>query len=155
MKRGGQSMEKVVVVTDLGHLKAYRLTIDRAGRKSPRLDLIQSADADEAREKQSEKFTDSAGRFKRDGGQPSGAGYGERHGIAREEEKRLIRSTARTIVSVLRKERCQGWYLAAAKSMNKALLDRLDEEAKGKLEKNLQSDLTNIPKADILRHFDE
>jgi hypothetical protein len=106
-------------------------------------------------EKQSEKFTDSAGRFKRDGGQPSGAGYGERHGIAREEEKRLIRSTARTIVSVLRKERCQGWYLAAAKSMNKALLDRLDEEAKGKLEKNLQSDLTNIPKADILRHFDE
>jgi hypothetical protein len=87
MKRGGQSMEKVVVVTDLGHLKAYRLT------------------------------TDSAGRFKRDGGQPSGAGYGERHGIAREEEKRLIRSTARTIVSVLRKERCQGWYLAAPEAL--------------------------------------
>jgi hypothetical protein len=145
-------MNKIVIAVDLGHLKAYGITTTVTGDK---IDLIESYDSVEAHGKLSEKFTDADGKFGQGGGK-NGAitGNGESHNTKLEIEKRAIRLLARDISALITKQKCSKWYLAASKQINSQILENLPPAVKACLDKNITSDLTKIPKSEILKHFE-
>jgi hypothetical protein len=90
------------------------------------------------------------------GGGKNGAakGYGEPHNLKLEMEKKAAKLISNDINAIIRKEGLPKWYLAASKMINSQILDNLDAGVKAKLDKNIMSNLTNIEKSDIIKHFD-
>ena len=142
----------IIVVTDLGHFKAYRIT--QKPLESPRVTMIESYDAVEGHGKLVDKLSDMAGRFGRGGGkEEAGMASGERHNIETETEKRLVKMIAKNIDALIAGEKCEVWHLAAAKKINRQVLDRIKPDVKAKLDKIITADLTKIDKSEILTYF--
>lgn len=148
-------MDKVIVLTDLGRLVAYKLMTDPDGLESPRIEMIKCIECPEARSRTSDLLSDSAGRFRRAGKADNGtrAGYGERHNMQNESQRRRVKTTADQISTILAAEGRPPWHLAAAKGINNALLDELEPRDKTMLRTNLKADLTNLSKAEVLSRF--
>ncbi len=145
-------MEKIIIVADLGHFKAYRVTKERL--ESPLVQLIESYDSIEGHGKLVDKFSDMAGRFGRGSGQDeAGMDSGERYTIELEMEKRLIKMIAEDINAVITREKCHKWYLAAGGKINRQIVEKLSPEVIEKLDKNIAADLTKTEKSEILSHF--
>lgn len=146
-------MDKIViVVADLGHFKAYRVT--REALESPKVQLIESYDSLEGHGKLVDKFSDMAGRFGRGGGKDEPVmDSGERHSIELEMEKRLIKMIAEDIDSVIMREKCEKWHLAAGEKINRQVVENLKPHVRDKLDKNVAADLTKIEKSGILSYF--
>lgn len=146
-------MSKVIIVVDLGHFKAYRVTKDPF-EKSPKTEIIESYDSLEARLKLSDKLSDAAGRYRQAVGKNSkAAGFGEAHHIETENEKRLIKQIAEDINQLITRERCDSWYLAAGKNINSQIVENLEPAIRAKLVKNVPSNLTKAGKSEMLGHF--
>ncbi|MEN8264647.1 MAG: host attachment protein [Nitrospirota bacterium] len=147
-------MEKIIIITaDLGHFKVYRVTKDPL-EKSPGITLIESYDSIEGHVKLGDKLSDAAGRFRRGGGKDEAAkGSGERHNIKLETEKRIIKMIAKDIDTYVVSEKCDKWFLAAGKKINRNIIERLKPEIKAKMVKNLSVDLTKVKKSEILGYF--
>ncbi len=148
-------MEKLIVTADLGHFKAYRFISDPKELQSPRVEPLKSFDLMGARKKLSEQVSDSAGRFKRSDRRTDDvrAGYGERHNIETENERRLIKRIAENIATILGKAKVDEWNLAAGVKINSAILQELSPEIKEKLTRNLKSNLINASKAELVERF--
>lgn len=145
-------MNKIVVVADLGHFNAYKLSKTPQG--TGKLDLIESSCSVGAHGKYSEKVTDQAGKFGESIGKYSSAqGSGEAHNIDLENEKRMVKNIAKTISKIIKEEKCDGWYLAAEKSINGQIVEFLDPAVKAKLEKNIAANLTKADKTEIASRF--
>ena len=145
-------MSKIVVVTDLGHFNAYMLSKTPMG--TGKLDLIEQFDSLDAHGKYSDKFSDQAGNFGESVGKSSFAkGSGEAHNIDIENEKRLVKTIAKTINRIVTEERCDSWHLAAEKSINSQIVEYLDQAVKSKLEKNISANLTKADKSEIISRF--
>lgn len=146
-------MNKIIVVVDLGHFKAYTL-IKKTG-ESARLELLESQDLLAAHGKLSDKLSDRAGNFGEGVGKNTAAtGYGEPHSIASENEKRLIKLIANNINRVIAKENCAKWYLAAGKAINSQIIENLAADIKAKLGKNIALNLTKTGKTKILSYVE-
>jgi hypothetical protein len=145
-------MNKIVVIADLGHLKAYKLS--KTDQGTVKLDMIESIDFSEAKGKFSDKYSDQSGNFGGAIGKNAAAtGFGEAHGIATEKEKRLVKSIAQSINRIIRADNCAGWYMAAVKTINNQVVAFLDNEVKTRLEKNISADLTKTPKSELIARF--
>jgi hypothetical protein len=149
----------MLVVADLGCLKAYRITTDESS-SSPRLDLIEAFYNTNAQTKLTDKVTDEAGRF--EGGNPmsqAGGGNGERHNIQLEINKRAIRDFARKIELWVKHELTRDGeepgdiYFAASKAIHKQILNHLEPHARVRVVKNIAEDLTKVHKSQLLGHF--
>lgn len=141
----------IIVVADLGHFKAYRIT--QEPMESPRVTMIESYDSTEGHGKLVDKLSDMAGRFGKGGKDEAGMGSGERHNIETETEKRLIRMIAKSIDALIGGEKCHVWHLAAAKKINRQVVDKLKPDVKARLDKNITADLTKIDKSEVLNYF--
>jgi hypothetical protein len=147
-----ESMNKIVVIVDLGHFKAYKLS--KTDQGTGKLDMIESFDLSEAHEKFSDKYSDQSGNFGGAVGKNAAAtGFGEAHNITTEKEKRLVKNIAQSINRIIRADHCDGWYMAAVKTINNQVVALLDNEVKAKLEKNISADLTKAPKSEIIARF--
>ena len=123
-------MNKLICVVDLGHFKVYR--VSKESFESPRIELLKSYDTIEGHGRLSEKLTDSAGRFGMMGGKKGIKGYGEAHNIQLDARKKAIRNIAKDITSLIKKEKCNEWYLAAGKSINNQLIEHIDQSHFGR-----------------------
>jgi Protein required for attachment to host cells len=145
---------KLVVVADLGHLKVYQVEYDEYN-SSPRVELVESLNTDEADGRISDKLTDEAGRFH--GGQRGQSEirtYGERHNIKLEFQRRAIGGLAKSINQIVRNRAGdREVFLAANKEIHHQLLDRLDPEVRGRMDKVVQEDLTWVNGTELLSHF--
>ena len=147
-------MVKLLVVVDLGHFKAYRLS--KTDQATPHLELIDSFDITAAHGKMSDKVTDGPGKFGgRGGGEWSAKGYGEPHASALEEQKRQVKTLKDAIATALRQTKAVSWCLAAERSMLKQLVDMLDQESAAKLTKQVAANLTKADKAELIKRFAE
>ncbi len=144
-------MGEVVIVTDLGHFKAYRLVQNPL--ESPRLELIKEEDIIDAHGRLSEKLTDEAGRFGMGGERSSLKGYGEKHNLESEMEKKIIKSISREIIEIIKSENPERWHLSAAKTINNKILSYIDQGILRKLKKNIKADLTKLSKKELLGYF--
>ena len=145
-------MDKIIITTDLGHFRAYKLTETARGRE--KLDLIGSYDSIEGHGKLGEKLSDSAGQFSRGGGNGQKAqGSGQPNNLEQEMEKQLSRMIARDINSLIKKEDYTAWCLAAPTKINSSIVRQLKPGVKTALIKNITADLTTIDKSKIPGYF--
>jgi len=140
--------DKMIVLADLGRVKAFRVTYDMMTSK-PQLELVFDCEFPEAHGRLLDKVTDEAGRFPMGGA--SGMSNGENHNLRIETERRLIRLVAGKINELARSERC--WYLAAGEGINGRIIDQLSPETRAALYKNIAADLLKTPKQQILDYF--
>ncbi len=146
-------MSKIIIVVDLGHFKAFKVT--KAQMESPRITLIESHDSIDARTKLGDKLSDSAGRFKRGEGQRTEAkGYGEPHNMKIEFERRLTKQIANEISTLITKEDSHNWDLSAPGRINGKIIEHLAPNVKSKLGKSITADLTMTAKSKILSYFE-
>jgi len=144
-------MNTLIIVVDLGHFKVYR--VSKKILESPRIDNLKSYDNIEAHTRLGEKLSDDAGRFGLIGGKKGVKGYGEPHNMKLEAKKKLLKNIADDINTLIMKNKCDEWCLAAGKSINKQILDNLDQSVRAKLKMNIKSDLTKKHKTDLLSCF--
>ena len=142
---------KIVVVTDLGSLKAYQFINAQPG-VSPRLELIEDLQLNGAHQKLTDQVSDLAGRFA-NSGQGSGASAGERHNIELEHRKRLVKQITEKVTSLLRAETVDGCYFAASREINHSITESLPPQLQGKLLRNVSADLTKLSKAELLERL--
>lgn len=142
---------KLVVVTDLGSFKAFRVE-ESEFNSTPRLEKIQEFDTVTGHERIQDITTDAAGRFPR-GTATSEMSAGERHNIELEQRRRLVKQLASTIGDLIRQDHFEDCYVAASKEIHKQLLDELPSEVRSKITKDIASNLTKVDKNDLLKHF--
>src|SRR6266404_1910097 len=144
---------KLVVVTDLGSFKAYKLETN-SQHSLPRLELIEEFNLVDAHGKMMEHLTDLAGRYHAPVMGKWATPWGERHNIELEKKRRLVKQVAHALTDLLRREAVDGCYLAAGKEINHQILAELPRQVRARIEKIVPCDLTKAEKADVLRHFD-
>ena len=78
---------------------------------------------------------------------------GERHNIALESRKRLVRQLAERFNALARGPEVERCLMAASREINRQLLSELEPPVRAKIEKNVPADLTKLEHAEIMRHF--
>lgn len=142
--------DTVIVATDLGSFKAYRL--DRTAMNTPRLEVIEEMEFVDGHGKLGDKQTDQAGRYKVPT-QSMAMSYGERQKIGLELRRRLIRQAAEQLRGVVTNREVERCYFAASSEINDQILDEAGPEVRRKIERNVGCNLTNVEKSELLRHF--
>lgn len=144
-------MEKIIIVADLGHFKAYKVSKNML--ESPRIELSRSYDSIEAHGRLGDRLSDEAGRFGVNGGRKGIKGYGEPHNIRLEMRRKLIKQIANEINNLIKNTKYEKWCLAAGKNINNQIIKNLEPAVKERLEKNVMADLTKTRKSEILDYF--
>ena len=143
---------KLVIVTDLASLKAYKLSRPDP-ESSLRLELVDHLELNGAHEKLTDKVSDLAGRFGKGGGPASGAAVGERHNIELEQRKRLVKQLTGKLNQLLRADEVEGCFFAASKEINNQILEGLDARLRAKIETSIAADLTKLSKSELLERL--
>jgi hypothetical protein len=145
----------LVIVTDLGCFKAYRLE-NHQPKPTRRLLPVEEFNNADAHGKLVEKVTDLSGRFPRSTGASGASGVmsdGERHNIQLEARKRMVRQLAQRLNALARAKNVDACLLAASREINHQLLQELEPQVRAKIEKIIPADLTKLDRTEILRHF--
>lgn len=148
-------MNKLVVLTDLGTFKAYRLEEKRAS-SAPRLQVVDAYETADGDHRISRGLADQAGQFSkgaRSFAAVNDGASGERHNICLENEKRSVKQIADKMTELLSNGEFESCYFAASNEINRQILDSLSPETRGKIEKNLTCNLVNAPTEELLQHF--
>jgi hypothetical protein len=150
-------MNKLVILTDTGTFKAYRLEQDQ-NSSSPRLAPVQAFEMVTGDDRISRQLSDQQGQHNEGPGAFPGAKNGEtgeRHNIWLENEKRSVREIARTMGELLADDAVESCYFAASNEINKEIIDHLPPAARMKIEKNLHCNLVNEPREELLNRFQQ
>jgi hypothetical protein len=142
----------LVIVTDRGSLKAYR--VDETPTRGPSLQLVQAFDITDAHGKLVDKVTDLAGRFPvSDGaGVHHGASIAERH-LETETDRRIYKQLADQIVKIAKSDGVEGWSFAAPASIHAAIVDLLPADVRDRIVEHVKSDLVKTEPAKLPTHF--
>lgn len=149
-------MDTIVIVTNLGRLKAYRVV--ETPTRGEKLDLVESMNFVNAHIPYSGRVTDSSGRFPMGGG-PVGGGTSpqmstyEAMTAGLENERRLMKEVSNHIEEILMREKPEQWYFAATSEIHQAIVDELSPDLRARLTRSVLLDLSKMHPTDMLRHF--
>ena len=148
-------MSKLVVLTDLGTFKAYKLEKD-AFSTSPRLEVVDAWETVYGDDRISRRLSDQAGQFGK--GAKSFAAHndmanGERHNIQLENRRRSVKQISEKLSTLLENGQFDGCYFAASEEINNTIVESLPTKAQAKIEKNIRCNLVNADRKEILDHF--
>jgi len=146
---------RLVIVTDLGCLRAYRQE-DAAPDRGPRLELVEEFTPENAHARISDIMADSAGRFPRGGGAQNVSGdmsSGERNDLEREHRRRLIKQVGARLDALLGDEAVRTCLFAAGSEINAQLINELSPRARGKITGNVTGNFVKAGKAELLQRF--
>lgn len=142
-----KSIPSLIIVTDRGHLIAYR--IDDSGQ----IHRIDSTTFSEGNDRISDIVTDQAGAF------PTTAGVAtasfESLPLVAELEMRCFRQIATKIREIIDREHASTWAFATPSEINGAILDGLGDSYLKRLAINLKRDIVNVPQIEIKERFEK
>lgn len=142
---------KLVVLADLGRLKAYRLesgsAIDR-----PSWRLVEDRQT-EVTHHLREDVTDAAGRYRKEPAVVGALSDGEQHNLDLERRQRALKALAQNITELIHREQVDGCYLAADARINQPLLDAMDPAARAKIQKNVPANLSKLDLEELRERF--
>ena len=143
----------LVIVTDRGSLKAYR--VNQTPTRGPSLQLVQAFDLTDAHGRMADKVSDLAGRFPvSDGaGIHHGASIAERTQLETETDRRIQKQLADQIVKIVSGTGKEGWSFAAPAGIHAAIVDLLPNNVRDRIVEHVKSDLVKIEPAKLLSHF--
>lgn len=143
----------LIIVTDRGSLKAYKVKTTPA--RGPSLRLVEAFDTTDAHGRFQDKVTDQAGRSPASGG--SGGrqmnSIAERTGPEAENDRRIVKQLADNIAEVVQREGTEGWSFAAPASIHSAVVEILPAEIRDRIVEHVKSDLVKIEPAKLSEHF--
>jgi hypothetical protein len=147
----------LIIVADLGLLRAYRETQNSADRQ-PHLELIEELKPESAHQKLSDQLTDQAGRFPRGGGAatvPGNLSAGESLNSEAEQNRRLISQLAGRINALLADDDVTRCSIAISGAIHNQLLEAIAPKARAKIGQVLTSNLTKIDPTKLHAHFEK
>src|SRR5207248_8984316 len=144
----------LIIVTDRGSLKAYR--VNETPTRGPSLQLVQAFNITDAHGRLVDKVSDLAGRF------PVSAGAGAHHGAASiaertqletENDRRIQKELADQIVKIVSQNGKEGWSFAAPAEIHSAIVDLLPPAVRNRIVEHVKSDLVKTEPAKLPAHF--
>jgi hypothetical protein len=143
----------LIVVTDRGSLKAYR--VDETPTRGPSLKLVQAFDVTDAHGKLVDKVTDLAGRFPvSDGARGRHANsIAERTQLETETDRRIHKQLADQIAKIVESDGVEGWSFAAPASIHAAIVDLLPRKVRDRIVEHVKSDLVKTEPSKLPAHF--
>jgi len=145
--------DKVIILTDLGSMKAIRLTRhEQTGRDH--LETIDHLEPEAPHQRLSDVVSDQAGRFPvADGSRGGAMSNGENLHLEQESQRRTIKLLASQIQQVLEREHAPAWYFAANDQIDHKILNELPKQWRDKVQKHVRKDLTKVDRSDLLGYF--
>jgi hypothetical protein len=146
---------KLIVVADLGLLRAYRVSKGRANRQ-PHLELVDELRPEVAHHRIADQLTDKPGRFAKGRGPADVQGdlsAGEQHDLVLEQRRRLIKLLAGKINALLADDSIEACSLAASAPIHLQLLDELSPTVRAKITTTLARDLTKTDPVKLPMRF--
>ena len=144
----------LVIVTDRGSLKAYRVT--ETPTRGPSLQLVQAFDITDAHGRLVDKLSDSAGRFpvtESAGAHHGPASIAERPQLATEMDRRIQKGLADEIVKIVSQNGKKGWSFAAPAEIHAAIVDLLPAAVRQRIVEHVKSDLVKVEPAKLISRF--
>jgi len=143
----------LIIVTDRGSLKAYR--VDETPTRGPSLKLVQAFNVTDAHGRLVDKVTDLAGRF------PVSDGAGGRHAnsiaertqLETETDRRIHKQLADQIAKIVESDGVEGWSFAAPASIHAAIVDLLPRKVRDRIVEHVKSDLVKTEPSKLPSHF--
>ena len=143
----------IIIVTDRGSLKAYR--VNETPTRGPSLQLVQAFNITDAHGKLVDKVSDLAGRF------PVSGGVGGRHAnsiaertqLEAETDRRIHKELADQIVKIVKNDGVEGWSFAAPASIHAAIVDLLPTAVRDRIVEHVKSDLVKTDSSKLPTHF--
>jgi hypothetical protein len=143
----------LIIVTDRGSLKAYR--VNETPTRGPSLQLVQAFNITDAHGKLVDKVSDLAGRF------PVSGGVGGRHAnsiaertqLEAETDRRIHKELADQIVKIVKNDGAEGWSFAAPASIHAAIVDLLSPAVRDRIVEHVKSDLVKTDSSKLPAHF--
>lgn len=144
-------MNSMIIVTDLGRMKAYRVTRDDLQpNTSPAFEDLADIDLENQHSHVSDRVTDKAGRFNYGAGSIA---VGERHSEEGEAESKQLHAIAEAINRVAGSDSTD-IYLAAPQPMIRLLLETIAPPVRQRIRRELSVNLVKAPKLDLLKRFE-
>src|SRR5881392_1276211 len=144
----------LVIVTDRGSLKAYR--VNETPTRGPSLQLVQAFNMTDAHGRLIDKVTDLAGRFpvtEGAGAHRGPASIAERTQLAMETDRRIQKELADQIVKIVSLNGKEGWSFAAPAEIHSAIVDLLPPAVRNRIVEHVKSDLVKTEPAKLSAHF--
>ena len=144
----------LVIVTDRGSLKAYRVT--ETPTRGPSLQLVQAIDMTDAHGRLIDKVSDLAGRFpvtEGAGAHRGPASIAERTQLATEIDRRIQKDLADQITKLVSQNGKEGWSFAAPAEIHAAIVDLLPTGVRQRIVEHVKSDLVKVEAARLITHF--
>jgi Protein required for attachment to host cells len=144
----------LVIVTDRGSLKAYR--VNETPTRGPSLQLVQAFNMTEAHGRLIDKVSDLAGRFpvtEGAGAHRGPASTAERTQLAIETDRRIQKELADQIAKIVSQNGNDGWSFAAPAEIHTAIVDLLPADVRQRIVEHVKSDLVKVEPARLMSHF--
>ena len=144
----------LVIVTDRGSLKAYRVT--ETPTRGPSLQLVQAFNMTDAHGRLIDKVSDLAGRFpvtEGAGAHRGPASTAERTQLATETNRRIQRELADQIAKIVSQNGQDGWSFAAPAEIHTAIVELLPADVRQRIVEHVKSDLVKVEPARLVSHF--
>jgi hypothetical protein len=143
----------LIIVTDRGSLKAYR--VNETPTRGPSLKLVQAFNITDAHGRLVDKVSDAAGRF------PVSDGVGGRHAnsiaertqLETETDRRIHKELADQIVKIVSSNGKEGWSFAAPSEIHAAIVDLLPAAVRARIVEHVKSDLVKTEPSKLPAHF--
>ena len=143
----------LIIVTDRGSLKAYR--VNETPTRGPSLQLVQAFNITDAHGRLVDKVSDLAGRF------PVSDGAGGRHAnsiaertqLETETDRRIHKQLADQIVKIVTSNGVEGWSFAAPAEIHSAIVDLLPRKVRDRIVEHVKSDLVKTEPSKLPAHF--
>lgn len=141
----------IILVADLGELKAFEVVkhegmVQNQMKISHSLKLINNEAFISGRKRPGQGMSDNSGNFE--------GGTLEDHNAKTERENRTIKDIAQDIDMIVKEMQPQQLFLAFPKEHNHELTEKLAQETKAVLVKNVAADLVKTDKEKLLSHFE-
>jgi len=153
-QRFTMTSSSLVIVTDRGGLKAYR--VNQTPTRGPSLQLVQAFNITDAHGRLIDKVTDVAGRFSVTNGAGAHRGPGsiaERTQILTEMDRRIHKELADQITNIVSNNGEEGWSFAAPAEIHAAILSHLPATVADRIVEHVKSDLLKIEPAKLISRF--
>ena len=144
----------LVIVTDRGSLKAYR--VNETPTRGPSLQLVQAFDMTDAHGRLIDKVSDLAGRFpvtEGAGAHRGAASIAERTQLATEMDRRIHKELADQITKIVSLKGKEGWSFAAPAEIHGAIVGLLSPAVRDRIVEHVKSDLVKVEPAKLISRF--
>ena len=144
----------LVIVTDRGSLKAYRVA--ETPTRGPSLQLVQAFNITDAHGRLVDKLSDVAGRFpvtEGAGAHRGPASIAERTQLTGEIDRRIQKELADQITQIVLQNGKEGWSFAAPAEIHAAIVDSLPSAVRQRIVEHVKSDLVKVEPAKLISHF--